>query len=280
MLSKLFWKISATMFIGFGILLTGCAKDDPSSEEVNAAIAERLDLTEEQAARVQPLTAEIWAERETFQTIRMKLYDQILVQLKNESVDQEELQNMLYSSWDQMEPMIPKAVNAFSEYHAVLSEEKRNELSEKLEDRRERITQGRRGFWRFSDEEPTAEEINGKIADRLDLTPEQETEMLPLTEKLLIEREEIQQLRLSIFDEVIVQLNNESADTTRLESKLRSGWDAIHQRIPLAVETIASVHAILTEEQRTEIVEKMERRKDRIEKRRQGRWHHWYREGE
>ena len=42
------------------------------------------------------------------------LYDQILVQLKNESVDQEELQNMFYSSWNQMEPMIPKAVNAFS----------------------------------------------------------------------------------------------------------------------------------------------------------------------
>ena len=264
------------MFIGFGILLTGCAKDDPSSEEVNAVIAERLDLTEEQAARVQPVTAEIWAERETFRTLRTNLYDQILVQLKNESVDQEELQNMLYSSWNQMEPMIPKAVNAFSEYHAVLSEEKRNELSEKLENRRERITQGRRGFWRFSDEEPTPEEINGNIADRLDLTPEQETEMLPLTEKLLIEREEIQQVRLSIIDEVIVQLNNESADTTRLESNLRSGWDAIHQRIPLAAETIASVHAILTEEQRAEIVEKMERRKDRREKRRQRRWHHWY----
>ena len=276
MLSKLFWKISAALFIGFGILLTGCAKDDPSSEEVNAVIAERLDLTEDQAARVRPVTAQIWAERETLRTLRINLYDQILVQLKNESVDQEELQNMLYSSWNQMEHMIPKAVNAFSEYHAVLSEEKRNELSEKLENRRERITQGRRGFWRFSDEEPTAEEINGNIADRLDLTPEQETEMLPLTEKLLIEREEIQQVRLSIFDEVILQLNNESADTTRLESNLRSGWDAIHQRIPLAVETIASVHSILTEEQRAEIVEKMERRKERREKRRQRRWHHWY----
>ena len=100
--------------------------------------------------------------------------------------------------------------------------------------------------------------------------------MLPLTEKLLIEREEIQQVKLSIIDEVIVQLNNESADTTRLESNLRSGWDAIHQRIPLALETIASVYAILTEEQRAEIVEKMERRKDRREKRRQRRWHHWY----
>ena len=276
MLAKLFWKISAALFIGFGILLTGCAKDDPSSEQVNTVIAERLDLSEEQAARIQPVTARILAERETFRKFRTSLYDQILVQLKNESVDQEELQNMLYSSWNQMEPMIPKAVNAFSEYHAVLSEEKRNELSEKLENRRERITQGRRGFWRFSDEEPTAEEINGNIADRLDLTPEQETEMLPLTEKLLIEREEIQQVRLSIFDEVIVQLNNESADTTRLESNLRSGWDAIHQRIHLAAETIASVHAILTKEQRTAIVEKMERRKDRWEKRRQRSGYHWF----
>ena len=79
------------------------------------------------------VTAEIWAERETLRTLRINLYDQILVQLKNESVDQEELQNMLYSSWDQMEPMIPKAINAFSEYHAVLSEEKRNELSKKLD---------------------------------------------------------------------------------------------------------------------------------------------------
>ena len=98
MLSKLFWKISAAAFIGFGILLTGCAKDDPSSEEVNTVIAERLDLTEEQAARVQPVTAVIWAERETLRTLRINLYDQILVRLKNESVDQEELQNMLYSS--------------------------------------------------------------------------------------------------------------------------------------------------------------------------------------
>ena len=112
---------------------------------------------------MQPVTAEIWEERDTSRTIRTILYDQILVQLKNESVDQEELQNMPYSSWNQMEPIIPKAVNAFSKYHAVLSEEKRNELSEKLENRRERITQGRRGFWRFSDEEPTSEEINGKL---------------------------------------------------------------------------------------------------------------------
>ncbi len=125
MLSKLFWKISAAAFIGFGTLFTGCAKDDPSSEEVNAVIAERLDLTEEQAARVQPVTSEIWDERETLQILIINLHDQILVQLKNESVDQEELQNMLYLSWNQMEPLIPKAVNAFSEYHAVLSEEKK-----------------------------------------------------------------------------------------------------------------------------------------------------------
>ena len=51
------------MFIGFGILLTGCAKDDPSSEQVNAVNAERLVLIEEQAASVHPVTAEIWAKK-------------------------------------------------------------------------------------------------------------------------------------------------------------------------------------------------------------------------
>ena len=87
------------------------------------------------------------------------------------------------------------------------------------------------------------------------------------------------QRKLKLFVYLIVELNNESTDTTRLESNLRSGWNAIHQRIPLAAETIASVHAILIEEQRAEIVEKMERRKDRREKRLQRRGHHWYREG-
>jgi len=67
MFSKHFWKISAASFIGFGILLTGCAKDDPSSEEVNTVIAERLDLTEEQAARVKPVMAEIWAKRKIYE---------------------------------------------------------------------------------------------------------------------------------------------------------------------------------------------------------------------
>ena len=43
MLSKLFWKISVAAFIGLGILLTGCAKDEPSSEEVNAVIADNAN---------------------------------------------------------------------------------------------------------------------------------------------------------------------------------------------------------------------------------------------
>ena len=90
MLTNLFWEISAATFIGLGILLTVCAKEDPSSEEMNAFIAERLYVTEEQAARVQPVTAQIWTEHETLRTLHIDLYDQILVQLKNESVDQEE----------------------------------------------------------------------------------------------------------------------------------------------------------------------------------------------
>ena len=39
MLSKLFWKVLVAAFIGLGIFLKGCTKDEPSSGEVNAVIA-------------------------------------------------------------------------------------------------------------------------------------------------------------------------------------------------------------------------------------------------
>ena len=114
---------------------------------------------------MQLLTVEIWAKRKTFRTIRTNIYDQILVQLKNELVDQEELQNMLYSSWNQMEPMIPKAVNAFSEYHAVLSEEKKMSFP-----RNRRI--GEKGS-------PKAGEVFGNFRKK-SLPPKRSTEKLPI----------------------------------------------------------------------------------------------------
>ncbi len=118
--------------------------------------------------------------------------------------------------------------------------------------------------------------MNGKIADRLDLSVEQEKQMLPVMEELYGERAALRQVRLNVYNEVLAQLKSETADALKLESVLRSGWSVIDERIPIVVRTFAEAHAVLIPEQRTEFVEKIERRQERRKKRRKHRWYHWH----
>ena len=264
------------LVLGMVLVLSGCGRHKPDAEQVNAEIAERLDLSEEQATRVQPVTADLYGERGTLLKLRREVYDEVLAQLKSETANTQVLESVLKASWSEVGAHIPKVTNAFVKYHAVMDSEKRAKFAEKMEKRRKKMKEGRHRFWSFSDEGPTAEDINGKMADHLDLTPEQEKRMLPVTEKLFSERDAIKHARLKIYDEVLAQLKNDTTDTTQLESVLHTTWTTVNQRIPMAAKAIASVHAILTAEQRAELSEKLERRQQRRKNRRQHRWHDWH----
>ena len=74
--------------------------------------------------------------------LRADLYDQLLAQLKSELADSGEMEKALKTNWQHVENLIPKAASAFSEYHAMMTLEKREEMVEKIEKRRERIKQG------------------------------------------------------------------------------------------------------------------------------------------
>jgi Spy/CpxP family protein refolding chaperone len=67
-------------------------------------------------------------------------------------------------------------------------------------------------------------------------------------------------------------------DTAELESTLTGSLDQIRAKIPNFVKSFAEFHAVLTSEQRSEIVEKMEKRLEHSEKRGWGRkwWKHWH----
>ena len=118
--------------------------------------------------------------------------------------------------------------------------------------------------------------MNGKITDLLDLSLEQEKQMLPVTEELYGKRTELQQARLNVYNEVLTKLKSETSDATKLESVLRSGWFVIDELIPILVQAFAKSHAVLIPEQRAEFVEKIERRQERRKNRRKHRWDHWH----
>jgi len=270
--------IPLLLLIILTISFSSCSK---KTESTTSTSAERLDLNEEQAARVQPVTAGLDGERKALRKLRDDVQDEILAQLKSDSVDKDSFELVLKQSWSEVEARIPKVAKAFAEYHAVLEPERRGKFAEKMEKRRERMKDGhRRRFLSFSEESNSAEDVNGKIADRLDLSVEQEKQMLPVTEELYGERTALRQARLNVYNEVLAQLKSDTADAPKLESVLRSGWSVIDERIPIVVQAFAEAHAVLIPEQRAEFVEKIERRqerrKNRRKHRRKHRWYHWH----
>ena len=270
--------IPLLLLIILTISFSSCSK---KTESTTSTSAERLDLNEEQAARVQPVTAGLCGERKALRKLRDDVQDEILAQLKSDSVDKDSFELVLKQSWSEVEARIPKVAKAFAEYHAVLEPERRGEFAEKMEKRRERMKDGhRRRFLSFSEESHSAEDVNGKIADRLDLSVEQEKQMLPVTEELYGECTALRQARLNVYNEVLAQLKSDTADAPKLESVLRSGWFVIDERIPIVVQAFAEAHAVLIPEQRAEFVEKIERRqerrKNRRKHRRKHRWYHWH----
>ncbi len=269
--------IAVTLLLGLGVTLSGCSKEEPSAEEVNTEVAERSDLNEEQADRLQPVTTGLYEERKALRKLRDDVHDEFLTQLKSDSVDKDSFEFLLKQSWSDVEARIPVVAKAFAEYHAVLKPERRGKFVEKMEKRREWMKdRHRRRFLNFLEESHSAEDVNGKIADRLDLSVEQEKQMLLVMEELYGERAVLRQARLNVYNEVLVQLKSDTADALKLESVLRSGWSVIDERIPIVVQTFAEAHAVLIPEQRAELVKKIERRLERRKKRRKHRWYHWH----
>ena len=98
-------------------------------EEVNAVVAERLDLNEEQADRVQPVTAGLYGERKALRMLRDDVQDKILAHLKSDSVDKDSFELVLKQSWSEVEARIPNVTKAYTEYQAVLEPGRQGELA-------------------------------------------------------------------------------------------------------------------------------------------------------
>ena len=104
------------------------------------------------------------------------------------------------------------------------------------------------------------EEANEIITNRLDLNQEQSIEIASITKDFFTEKEAIHEIQKAIREEILNQFKSVSVNTAELESTLTGSLDQIQAKISKFVKNFAEFHAVLTSEQRSEIVEKMEKR--------------------
>ena len=95
--------IPLLLLILLTISFSSCSK---KRESTTSTSAERLDLNEEQSDRVQPVTAVLYEERKGLRKLRDNVQDEIMVQLKSDSVDKDNFEFVLKQSWSEVEAHI------------------------------------------------------------------------------------------------------------------------------------------------------------------------------
>ena len=121
--------IPLLLLIILTISFSSCSK---KTESTTSTSAERLDLNEEQAARVQPVTAGLYGERKDLRNLRDDVQDEILVQLKSDTSDAPKLESVRRSGCFVIDERIPIVAQVFAEGQAVLIPEQRAEFVEKI----------------------------------------------------------------------------------------------------------------------------------------------------
>jgi Spy/CpxP family protein refolding chaperone len=111
------------------------------------------------------------------------------------------------------------------------------------------------------------------MTSHLNLSDEQTRKIEPIAENLFAEKEELLDIRKTINNEIIAQMMSEKADAARLEALLNKNIEQLRLKLAKFSNSFAKFHALLTPEQRLELVEKMERRREHADKRdHRGHW--------
>ena len=99
--------IPLLLLIILTISFSSCSK---KTESTTSTSAERLDLNEDQAARIQLVKAGLYGERKDLRNLRDDVQDEILVQLKSDTSDAPKLESVLRSGCFVIDERIPIVV--------------------------------------------------------------------------------------------------------------------------------------------------------------------------
>jgi Spy/CpxP family protein refolding chaperone len=111
------------------------------------------------------------------------------------------------------------------------------------------------------------------VTAHLDLSDEQTRKVAPLAQNMFAEKEELLEMRKTLSIEIIAQMKSDAADAAKLEAVLNKNIKQLNLKLAKFSTNFAEFHAILTPEQRTELVDKIESRLDHADEReRRGHW--------
>ena len=138
MTRKVFY-IGAAVAALIGLLSWGVGYAYRSPERRMAWIAKRLDLNEQQTAKLQAVHEAMLQAREQFHKERAELFEEIATQIKSERLDEAKVLQLLERRHALMNQVAPQVVAKVAELHASLTPEQKAKAVEHLARFKERM---------------------------------------------------------------------------------------------------------------------------------------------
>lgn len=132
MTRKVFY-IGAAVAVVVGLLSWGIGYAYRSPERRMAWVAKRLNLDEQQTAKLQAVHEAMLQAREQFHKERTELFEEIATQIKSERLDEAKVLQLLEQRQALMSQIAPQVVAKVAELHASLTPEQKVKAVEHLE---------------------------------------------------------------------------------------------------------------------------------------------------
>jgi len=106
-----------------------------------------------------------------------------------------------------------------------------------------------------------------RIAERLNLDDQQKVKLEAIHEAMRQARQEFRDERAGMLDEIAAQIKSDQLDQAKVLQLVEQRLARMNQAAPQVIAKVAELHATLTPEQKTKVVEHLDRMKERMQDR-------------
>ncbi|MBM4256148.1 MAG: periplasmic heavy metal sensor [Deltaproteobacteria bacterium] len=103
------------------------------------------------------------------------------------------------------------------------------------------------------------------VAKRLNLDEQQKVKLEAIHQAIKQARQEFRNERTQLFDEIVAQIESNQLDQTKVLQLFEQRQAALSQVAPQIVARVAELHATLTPEQKTKVIDHLERMRERMQ---------------
>ena len=254
--SKTFKTLRQSLLIAItsATFLVGCGQpDSKSTSEIVSETSSTLDLNDAQAREMARVVDTARPELEVLKKIRGKLWEEMLAQMQQDSVNVEEINALLEATWASVHTKLPVLAQKITDFYTMLTPEQRSKV-------KERISKGWKSNHLERLESANTSRIVFGMSFALDLDDIQEQEVTNLINTLRSKSVEIKERYRELREEMNEQMLQDSVNAEDVAALLDVRWSEVQSKLPLLAQGFADFHKILTQEQRVKIAQKLEKK--------------------